>query len=276
MSSPVIKFLRQFVLERTGVRIAEDRGYIFDTRLQPVIRALGIDTIGDLARRLREGDEASAVAVVDAMTTNETYFFRDGAPFDAFRAQILPELIAARQARRRLRIWSAACATGQEAYSLAILLDKARHSLMGWSARIVATDVSQAALKRAEEGVFSQFEVQRGLPVADLMAHFEKDGEKWRVTGAPAAMVTFRAHNLVHDAPLPGPFDVIFCRNVLIYFDFEQRAEVVQQLASVLAPDGYLVLGASEMLPGLDDVLSPVTGLRGAFRLTGLANRDIA
>lgn len=276
MSAAAQHFLRNLVLERSGIRISEDRGYIFDARLQPVIRNFGARNATDIADRIRGGDTDLEIAVIDAMTTNETYFFRDAAPFDAFRNTLLPGLIAARGDRRRIRIWSAACATGQEAYSLAMILHETRDRLLGWSTRIIASDISRAALSRAEAGLYTQFEVQRGLAVRSLMAYFKKQGDRWRISDAPASMVTFREHNLVHDAPLPGPFDVIFCRNVLIYFDLETRAEVLARLRAVLAPDGYLVLGTSETLNQLSDDFLQEPDCRGIYRLRMEMRRQIA
>jgi len=266
MNTAALHYLRNLVLERSGICISEDRGYIFDARLQPVMRQFGTPNASDLASRIRAGEADLEHAVIEAMTTNETYFFRDTVPFDQFRDVLLPGLVAARSEQRRLRMWSAACATGQEAYSLAIILHEARDHLLGWSTRIVGTDISHAVLSRAEQGLYTQFEVQRGLPVHSLMSYFRKQGDRWRITGAPASMVTFRQHNLVHDAPLPGPFDVIFCRNVLIYFDLETRTEVLSRLRSVLAPDGYLVLGVSETMNRLSRDFQPEPECRGVYR----------
>jgi chemotaxis protein methyltransferase CheR len=204
--------------------------------------------------------------VVEAMTTNETFFFRDKIPFDHLRATILPELLQARASRRSLRIWCAASSTGQEPYSVAMCLKEMGAALAGWRVEILATDLSAAVLEKSKAGIFSQFEVQRGLPIQMLVRHFAQVGELWQLNADIRAMVQHRQLNLLQDFSHLGMFDVIFCRNVLIYFDQETKAGTFGRLARQLETDGFLVLGAAETVVGLTDVFRPFPERRGLYR----------
>jgi chemotaxis protein methyltransferase CheR len=205
-------------------------------------------------------------AIVDALTTNETSWFRDREPFAALTEAVLPELVAARSATRRLRVWSAACSSGQEPYSLAITLRQFLPA--GWSYEIVATDISTEMIKRAEAGVFSQVEVNRGLPANALLHNFERDGAHWKVSPALRQNVTFQRLNLAAPLPPIGTFDLVFLRNVLIYFDVETKNDVLSRISKHLRPDGYLFLGAAETTIGVNDNYErTAVGRAAAYRL---------
>ncbi len=199
------------------------------------------------------------------MTTNETFFFRDKIPFDHLKATVLPDLLKVRASRRSLRIWCAASSTGQEPYSIAMCLKELGPALAGWRVEIVATDLSQAVLEKARAGMFSQFEVQRGLPIQLLVKHFTQIGEMWQLNSDLRAMVQFKQLNLLQDFAHLGVFDVIFCRNVLIYFDQDTKTNVFRRLARQIDGDGYLMLGAAETVVGLTDAFKPFPDRRGLY-----------
>ncbi len=255
---------------RSGLVLGSDKGYLAESRLTPVSRNWGFKDATALVHALvrKEGKGAQAEVlneVVEAMTTNESFFFRDKTPFDQFRDVILPTMMDARSDRKTIRIWSAACSSGQEPYSLAMMMTELGAKLAGWRIEIVATDLSSAMLRRAEEGQYSQFEVQRGLPIQLLAKYFEQEGDRWRLRRDVRKMVSFRKHNLLEDPRTLGKFDVIFCRNVLIYFDQETKAHVLAKIADVLAPDGYLTLGGAETVLGISSRFRPVSAQRGLY-----------
>ncbi|MBO1074031.1 CheR family methyltransferase [Roseomonas marmotae] len=251
------------VKARSGIVLTPDKEYMLETRLAPLLKQEAISSLDILALRLRDPRaEKLARAVTEALTTNESSFFRDGKPFDHLR-RLLPGLMAARPAGHRLRIWSAACSTGQEAYSVAMILQEL--GIRG--AEILGTDLSREVVERAREGVFTQFEVQRGLPVQMLVKYFRQEAGRWRVQPALREMVRFEERNLLADHRAVGRFDVIFCRNVLIYFDPQTKGRVLNALAAQLAPDGVLYLGGAETVLGLTDRLTAVAGERGAYAL---------
>ena len=204
--------------------------------------------------------------VVEAMTTNETFFFRDKTPFDHFRDAIMPELLRARAGRRSIRIWCAAGSTGQEPYSLAMCLNEMCAALAGCRIEILATDLSQDVLEKSKAGIYSQFEVQRGLPIQLLVKYFTQSGETWQVRPELRAMVQHRQLNLLHDFSQLGIFDVIFCRNVLIYFDQDTKVSVFRRLAKATESDGFLVLGAAETVVGLSEAFRSHSERRGLYR----------
>jgi len=204
------------------------------------------------------------------MTTNETFFFRDKAPFDHFRDSSMPEIIKARANRKSVRIWCAAGSTGQEPYSLAMCLKEMGAALNGWRVEILATDLSQEVLEKSRSGIYSQFEVQRGLPIQMLVKYFKQTGELWQINPDIRAMVQHRQLNLLHDFSQLRVFDVIFCRNVLIYFDQETKINIFSRLAKAIEPDGFLVLGAAETVVGLTDVFKPFPDRRGLYRPSGI------
>lgn len=262
-------FLQSLLKDRSGLVVSEDKIYLLETRLMPVARGHGFSTIEELVDHYKSNpDEHIAVAITEAMNTHESLFFRDNAPFELFRDTILPELLERRADKKTFRIWCAACSSGQEPYSLAMLLHDAAADLQGWSPEIIATDISNAVLNKAREGRFSQFEVQRGLPVQMLVKHFKQDGEYWVLGDHIRNMVTFRPFNLLHDPKGLGMFDVVFCRNVLIYFDVESKGQVMDRIAKILADDGLLFLGSAESTVGLTESFLPVKAGRGVYRLT--------
>lgn len=260
------------VKARSGIVLTPDKEYMLETRLAPLLKQGGIPSLDALALKLRDPRaEALARDVTEALTTNESSFFRDGKPFDHLK-RLLPGLMAKRPPGHRLRIWSAACSTGQEAYSVAMILQE----LGLKSAEIIGTDLSREVVERAREGVFTQFEVQRGLPVQMLVKHFRQEGSKWRVGPTLREMVRFDERNLLGDHRALGRFDVVFCRNVLIYFDPPTKGRVLNALAAQMAPDGVMYLGGAETVLGLTDKLAPVTGERGAYSLAATAQARMA
>ena len=209
--------------------------------------------------------DALMTTVVEAMMTNESFFFRDKIPFDLFRSTIMPALLAARKNSRTIRIWCAAASTGQEPYSLAMCLKAMEREIAGWRIDILATDLSGEVLEKARLGIYSQFEVQRGLPIQLLIKHFAQVGELWQIAPELRAMVKYRQFNLLSDFTQLGLFDVIFCRNVLIYFDQDTKTNVFGRLAKRIEPDGFLMLGAAETVVGLTDAFKPYPERRGLY-----------
>ena len=260
-------FLRGLLKERSGLDLSVDKQYLVESRLLPLARRSGLSGIPDLVQKMRGGAEALTKDVVEAMTTNETFFFRDKVPFDHLRDTILPALLSARASRKALRIWSAACSTGQEPYSIAMCLKERATELAGWRIEIVATDLSQEVLEKSKAGVYSQFEVQRGLPIQLLVKYFTQSGDIWQLKGDVRSMVQFRQLNLLQDFSHLGTFDVIFCRNVLIYFDQDTKAVIFERLAKCLEADGTLLLGAAESVVGVTDAFRPVADRRGLYQL---------
>lgn len=264
-----VRHLGELMRARSGLVVTDDQAYLVESRLTPLARRLGIASLADLLSALRQRtDDALVEAVTEAMATSETSFFRDGHPFELLRRVMLPRLLTARAAVRRLRIWSAAAATGQEAYSVLFCLQEAARALEGWQVEVVGTDLSAGALERARAGIYSHFEIQRGLPVQLLVRHFEQVGADWRVKPEMRRRVTFEKHNLLDDGARLGRFDIVLLRNVLIYFDADTRRRVLNRLAQALAADGYLVLGATETASGLTDGFAQDPENRGLWRPT--------
>ena len=234
-------FLRKCLKERSGLVLAADKQYLVESRLLPVARKAGLGTLRELVAALKRGSaDALMTAVVEAMTTNESLFFRDKVPFEHFRSTVLPALKAARRASRTIRIWCAAAATGQEPHSLAIILKEMERDLVGWRIELLATDLSNEVLERARQGIYNQFEVQRGLPIHLLIRYFTRSGDMWQLAPDIRAMVRYRQLNLLADFAHLGMFDLIFCRNVLIYFDQQTKIDLLDRLAQVIAGDGFL------------------------------------
>lgn len=248
--------LRKAIEERTGVVIEPDKGYLFDTRLADLMKQRGIATFDELARAFESsGDQVLLDEIVDRITTHETRFFRDESIFDAFAMQMIPEWFEKRgitpvqSAQARFDIWSSACSSGQEAYSLVIMVAEKWPALLG-SVNITATDISGPTVEKAKLGVFSNFEMDRGMPQHLKERYFDPHQDGWRIKPQIRDRVKFSRHNLISD-PYPGPFDVIFCRNVLIYFSDDQKRKVVNGLVQSLKQDGVLVLGSAESLSGM-------------------------
>ena len=249
--------LRRFLRRRAGLAIAVSRHDLLESRMLPVIQRLGLETIDSLAEAVMNGaDPEVERAVIEAAVTSETLLFRDRTPFEQFR-QLLRQLHETRAQQRHIRIWSAACSTGQEAYSLAMILDEEARLFAGWRLEIVATDISHANLETAQLGYFNQFEVQRGLPVALLLRYFTQQGDSWRVSEHLRRRISFEHFNLLDDPAKLGPFDIIFCRNILIYFDVESRKQVLERMSRTLRRGGVLALGASETVLGVTQTLVP-------------------
>ena len=259
-------FLRQYLKARSGLVLSADKQYLVESRLLPIARKAGLANLSELVGALRVAQDAALMtAVVEAMTTNESFFFRDKTPFEHFRLTIMPALLAARKSSRSIRIWCAAAATGQEPYSLAMCLKEIEPEIAGWRIELLATDLSGEILEKARSGLYTQFEVQRGLPIQLLIKHFSQSSELWQITADIRAMVRFQQLNLLADFRQLGAFDLIFCRNVLIYFDQETKTDVLNRLARVTASDGYLILGAAETVVGLTDRFKMVPDKRGLY-----------
>ena len=260
------EFLRKILKERSGLDLSSDKQYLVESRLIPLARRIGLSGIAELIQKMKAGSDALTTDVVEAMTTNETFFFRDKIPFDHLREAILPALLQARANRRSLRIWCAASSTGQEPYSIAMCLKEFSTALAGWRVEILATDLSQGVLEKSRAGIFSQFEVQRGLPIQMLVKHFKQVGELWQLNADIRAMVQHRQLNLLQDFSHLGTFDVIFCRNVLIYFDQDTKIGIFDRLANAIEPDGVLALGAAESVVGISSAFKPYPERRGFYR----------
>jgi chemotaxis protein methyltransferase CheR len=261
-------FFARLVKDGSGLAITEDKSYLIETRLLAVAQRHGHASVAALAWALKKRNDSGVVReIVEAMTTNESSFFRDMKPFEQFRTLVLPALLKARAPSRTLRFWSAACAAGQEPYSLAMLLDDERLRLAGWHVSLLATDISGEMIERAKAGNYSQFEVQRGLPLKYLVRHMEPEADRWHVKPALRAMVEFRVANLLDDFSLLGPFDMILCRNVLLYFDRPTKAALLERLARQLRPDGFLALGGAETMIGVTDRFEPMPHEHGLYRL---------
>lgn len=272
LTEPAFETLAALLKARSGLSIGPDKVYLLETRLAPILRQARLRDLAALAHTLRQpGKEALLRDVVEAMTTNESLFFRDDKPFQHVRSHALPLLEASRPPGAPLRIWSAAASSGQEAYSLAMILADCPGLLQRRRVEIVGTDISREQVARARGGLYSQFEVQRGLPVQLLLRHFKKDETGWRISDPVRAMVNFREWNLLADLRPLGRFDIVFCRNVLIYFDADTKTRVLAAIAAQMAPDGLLYLGAAETVLGHATRFAPVAGERGVYCLNGSA-----
>lgn len=243
-----LDYVRTLAREKAAIVIEAAKDYLIESRLEPVAKREGFASTEEFIRSMREnrGPVRLHDAAIDALTTNETLFFRDHHPFDALRQVILPELAAARAKYRKLRIWSAACSTGQEPYSIAMLLADKFPDLANWDLRIVATDLSDTVLATARAGMFSKFEINRGLPAPMLVKFFQQSGNHFVIRDDLRRQIEFRKLNLAEDWPILPQFDLIFLRNVMIYFDLKTKREILARMRRLLAPDGYLALGSSE------------------------------
>lgn len=260
--------------ERSGLTLAKDKAYLLESRLLPVARKWKFANFEELARVIRtKPDEALLRDVTEAMTTNESFFFRDIKPFDQFRDIVLPHMLKARAQQKSIRIWSAACSSGQEPYSLSMILSENAAKLQGWRVEIVATDLSTEILTRAREGMYSQFEVQRGLPIQYLVKYFQQAGDRWQINKPIRDMVQYRPFNLLQPMAPLGRFDVVFCRNVLIYFDQPTKTKVLDGIAGQMADDGFLYLGGAETILGVTERFQLIEGQRGIYGINAAAGR---
>jgi chemotaxis protein methyltransferase CheR len=266
VTPPDYEYLRKLLKDQSGLDLSADKQYLIESRLVPLSRKAELAGIPELVQKMKAGSASLVAQVVEAMTTNETFFFRDKIPFDHFRQSIMPEILKARAARKSVRIWCAAGSTGQEPYSLAMCLKEIESQLAGWRVEIIATDLSQEVLEKSKTGLYSQFEVQRGLPIQLLVKYFKQNGEFWQINPDIRAMVQHRQLNLLHDFSQIGAFDVIFCRNVLIYFDQDTKINIFSRLCKIMEPDGFLVLGAAETVVGLTDAFKPYPDKRGLYQ----------
>ena len=260
-------YLRKLLRERSGLVLSAEKQYLAESRLLPVARKHGLADLGELVGKLKVTTAAAplTVEVIEAMTTNESFFFRDKVPFEHFRLTIMPALLAARAREKRIRIWCTAAATGQEPYSLAMSLKAIGPALAGWRVEILATDLSNEVLAKAKAGIYNQFEVQRGLPIQQLVKFFSQVGEAWQIAEEIRAMVKFRPLNLLADFSSLGTFDLVFCRNVLIYFDQDTKTGVLNRIARQMPSDGFLILGAAETVVDLTDAFKPMADQRGLY-----------
>ena len=260
-----IEVVRGMVLARSGVVVDPTKTYLIESRLAPVVRREGFASQTEMLQAIRaRRDDKLMWAVTEALTSSETSFFRDRAPFDQFREEVLPALAAAR-GDQPIRIWSAACSGGQEAYSLAMIVDEERSKRPNTRVELFGSDLSERSLEKAQAGAYTQFEVQRGLPIRLLVRYFEQSDDMWAIAPRIRQMVRWRRINLLADLRALGLFDVIFCRNVISAFDEPVRRRVLEQLAAALPEDGRLVLGLDETVIGVTEALQPVAGRRGLY-----------
>lgn len=255
------------VRQRSGLVLTPEKAYLLESRLFPVARKHNLKSLEDMAGAIRmKREEALLSDITEAMTTNESFFFRDQKPFTLFQKLILPKMLEARAVKKQLRIWSAAASSGQEAYSLAMICSEEAAKLSGWKVDIIGTDLSREMVTRAKSGIYSQFEVQRGLPVTYLVKYFQQiAGDKWQIKDNIRQMVQFREANLLTDFGLNGSFDVVFCRNVLIYFDLPTKTKVLNAVGNIMPTDGFLLLGGAETVLGVCEKFKPVPGEHGLY-----------
>jgi chemotaxis protein methyltransferase CheR len=259
---------------RTGQQLTMSRRWRIETALSALLRERGIATLDELITILVMGKEPSlSQKVVEALLNNETYFFRDRAPFDVLQRHALVELAQSRSKSKRLRIWSAGCSTGQEVYSLSMLFAEEPEKWRGWTIDILGTDVSTGCIDRARTGAYSQFEVQRGLGINQMIKWFEETADGWRAVEPLRKPVRFQVHNLLEPAPHPGDFDIVLCRNVLLYLSPEKKTLAFERIAGAMAQDGWLMLGAGETVIGQTAKLGSDINARGLYRLVGDGSR---
>lgn len=266
MSPDNFKVFEDLLRRESGLSITQEKMYLLESRLMPVAVKFGLQGLGGIADKLRARTDADLRrAVVEAMTTNETSFFRDNTPFQRLKEDVLPAFLKSRAMQKSLRIWSAACSSGQEPYSLAMLLKEYGPALQGWRIEIVATDLSHDILAQAKSGIYTQFEVQRGLPIQMLVKYFTQQGDKWAVRQELKDMISFRPANLLTDIPTLGLFDIVLCRNVLIYFDVPTKGQVLKSIKGALKQDGVLFLGGAETVIGITDCFRSHPGVKGIY-----------
>lgn len=271
MNLDEFQFLADLLKKRSGLTLTEDKMYLIESRLLPIARSRGMQTISDLYSAIRfKPVEELLVEVTEAMTTNESSFFRDIKPYDQLRQILLPMLMQSLSATKRIRIWSAACSTGQEPYSIAMCIQEDAAKMPGWNFDILATDLAHKVVNKAKQGMYSQFEVQRGVPTMMLIKYFASlPDTSWQIKDNVRSMVQFKTHNLLEPYTLLGRFDLIFLRNVLIYFDEPTRASITEKMAQALAPHGVLVLGSTETLIDPKGLFTALSEPRGAYKLKG-------
>jgi len=266
MRDDVFSLLANLLREKSGLALPRDKEYLLESRLTPVARKHGFDSIDAMCAAVRSAPKQAVIGdVVEAMTTNESFFFRDAAVFQVFRTALLPALLTARATSKRLRIWFAACSSGQEPYSIAMILEEEKAKLAGWTVDLVATDISNEMIQRARDGVYTHFEAQRGLPIQFLAKYFSKEDQGWRIKQPLRDKIKFQNFNLLESYGALGTFDIIFCRNVLIYFALETKRDILDRMARQLSPDGELFLGGAETVIGVTEKFVPHPGHAGIF-----------
>lgn len=257
---------RDLLKEKSGLTLTQDKSYLLDSRLTPVARKHGFASMEAMSLALRGVPKSDLIKdIVEAMTTNETSFYRDAKPFDQFRTIVLPHFLKTRATTKRVRIWCAASSTGQEPYSLAMLLKEEAAKLSGWNFEIIATDIDTQVLETAKKGEYSQFEVQRGLPIQMLMKYFEQKEDRWCLKNDIKSMVQYKYFNLLDPMTILGKFDIIFCRNVLIYFDRDMKKKILENMTGLLPEDGFLFLGGAETVLGITDAFKLMDNTRGVY-----------
>lgn len=271
------ELLRSVVKSRSGLTLSPDKAYLLENRLMAVARKWGMNDIDGLAETVRgRPNEDLLREITEAMTTNETLFFRDQSPFEQLQKVVLPRLLSDRRDRRHIRIWSAGCSSGQEPYSIAMTFKEMGSLFDDWRIDIIATDISRAMLDKARSGLYTQFEVQRGLPIAMLMKYFSQAGDKWELNPAIRAMVNFSEFNLLDDPAPLGIFDIVFCRNVLIYLDQPTKAAVLERICGRMVSDGILYMGGAETVMGVTEKFQPVNEHRGMYAIAKAAAARIS
>jgi len=277
MNKDNFNFLADLLLKKSGHLLSQEKGYLLDSRLGPIARKEGVASVDELVSAMRtRNDDRLNWAVTEAMTTNETFFFRDRTPFDLFKSEVIPHLVENRRPGVKARIWCAAASAGQEPYSISMILREERTALRGMQMDILASDISEKVIEKAKAGIYSQFEVQRGLPVQLLVKYFQKQGDLWQVDPSLRQNILFKTFNLLENFGALGSFDVVFCRNVLIYFNQETKRDILNRIAKRMAPDGFLFLGAAETVLGLTNAFEPIAGKRGLYRRTQMAQAKVA
>lgn len=267
MNEQDFKFYQDILQAQSGIFLSADKVYLLNTRLTPLCKTLGFETLEDYTRHLKTAvDKLALHQMIEAMTTNETSFFRDVKPFQHLKGMILPDLLTRRADMRRLRIWSAACSTGQEAYSVAMTVKDTVPPDSGWHIDIVGTDIADNVLQKATAGVYNNFEIQRGLSMPQIVRHFDQKGQDWAIKDELRRMVKFSRFNLLESPARLGRFDVIFCRNVLIYFNAETKLKVLKALYSALADDGVLLLGSCENVMSDKSGFQPCADMHGVYK----------
>lgn len=257
---------KSLLYDKSGLVITPDKSYLLDSRLTPIAKKWGYPTLEIMTLQLRAIPDPKLIKdVIEAMTTNETSFFRDTKPFQLFQDVILPHMIQNRATKKSVRIWCAACSSGQEPYSLSMILKDKEAQLKGWRFEIIATDLSDEILDQARKASYSQFEVQRGLPIQYLMKYFTQVGETWQLKDEIKSMVKFSTFNLLDEMTRMGTFDIIFCRNVLIYFDEKTKGSILGKMDKQLEKDGFLLLGGAETVLGITDKFMPMPEKRGLY-----------
>ncbi|MFZ4762050.1 MAG: CheR family methyltransferase [Alphaproteobacteria bacterium] len=247
-------YLAQYLHESSGLVLTEDKSYLIESRLLPVIRRHNLATLEEMVQKIRSRQNHNLMRdVTEAMTTNESSFFRDLKPFDLFKDVMLPYFLQARNTTKRIRIWSGASSSGQEAYSMAILLKEQEEKLRGWNIEIIGTDLSSEMVERAKSGIYTQFEVQRGMPVHLIIKYFKQAGDRWQIAPEIRAMAQFKTCNLLQDLSWLGSFDIIFLRNVLIYFDQPTKSKVLDHVSRIMASDSMMLLGGAETVLGINN-----------------------